>query len=124
MKQGNVINKLANGIQYINAGKKEVVKLDSRVKYAFFEGKIVPMAEAKISIATHGFMYATAVFEGIRAYWNSEQKQMYILCLQDHLVRMFESMKVMHLEIKYSVAELSDIIVDLMKRQEFKADVY
>ncbi len=27
-----------------------VHKLDSRVKYAFFEGKIVPMAEAKISI--------------------------------------------------------------------------
>jgi branched-chain amino acid aminotransferase len=98
--------------------------LDSRIKYAFFEGKIVPMAEAKISIMTHGFMYATAIFEGIRAYWNSEQKQMYVLRLTDHLLRMFDSMKIMHLEIKYSVSELKDIIVDLLKRQEFNTDVY
>jgi len=98
--------------------------LDSRVKYAFFEGKIVPMAEAKVSIATHGFMYATSIFEGIRAYWNAEQKQMYVLRMADHLERMFDSMKVMLLEIKYSAAQLSDIIVDLLKRQEFDVDVY
>lgn len=98
--------------------------MDSRVKYAFFEGKIVPMAEAKVSIATHGFMYATSIFEGIRAYWNAEQKQMYVLRMADHLERMFDSMKVMLLEIKYSAAQLSDIIVDLLKRQEFDVDVY
>jgi len=98
--------------------------LDSRVKYAFFEGKIVPMAEAKVSIATHGFMYATSVFEGIRAYWNAEQKQMYVLRMSDHLERMFDSMKVMLLEIKYSAAQLSDTIVDLLKRQKFDSDVY
>src|SRR5579872_234545 len=82
------------------------------------------MAEAKVSVMTHGFMYATAIFEGIRAYWNAEQKQMYILRLEDHLLRMFDSMKVMHLEIKYSLSELIDIIIDLLKRQEFKTDVY
>ena len=98
-------------------------KVGQSVKYAFFEGKIVPMAEAKISIATHGFMYATSIFEGIRAYWNAEQKQMYVLRLTDHLERMFDSMKIMLLEIKYSV-ELNDIIVDLLKRQEFQTDVY
>lgn len=94
------------------------------VKYAFFEGKIVPMEEAKISIATHGFMYATSVFEGIRAYWNAEQKQMYVLRLDDHLLRMFDSMKVMLMDIKYSVKELNAIIVDLLKRQNFQRDVY
>ena len=98
--------------------------MDSRVKYAFFEGQVVPMAEAKVSIATHGFMYATSIFEGLRAYWNAEQKQMYVLRMIDHLERMFDSMKIMHLEIKYSVSQLNDIIVDLLKRQEFQADVY
>jgi hypothetical protein len=43
-------------------------------KHAFFEGKIVPLSEAKISIATHGFLYGTAVFGGMRAYWNEEKQ--------------------------------------------------
>ena len=39
----------------------------------YFEGRFVPLSEAKVSIMTHAFMYGTAVFEGIRAYWNDEQ---------------------------------------------------
>jgi branched-chain amino acid aminotransferase len=98
--------------------------LDSRVKHAFFEGKIVPIGEAKISIMTHGFMYATSIFEGIRAYWNAEQKRMYILRLREHLVRMQDSMKVMLLEIDYSVDDLIKIIIDLLKKEQFETDVY
>ena len=44
---------------------------------AYFEGKFVPMRDAKVSIMTHAFMYGTATFEGIRAYWNPEQKRLY-----------------------------------------------
>jgi branched-chain amino acid aminotransferase len=98
--------------------------LDKRVKHAFFERKIVPIAEAKISIMTHGFMYATSVFEGIRAYWNTEQKRMYILRLREHLERMEDSMKIMRLEIDYSVDDLIKIIIDLLKKEEFQTDVY
>lgn len=82
------------------------------------------MAEAKISIMTHGFMYATAIFDGLRAYWNAKEKQMYILRLADHLERMFNSMKIMHMEIEFSAAQLSEIIVDLLKRQDFQTDTY
>ena len=31
------------------------------------------MRDAKVSIMTHAFMYGTATFEGIRAYWNADQ---------------------------------------------------
>jgi hypothetical protein len=44
--------------------------LDSLTCY--FEGGFVPMRDAKVSIMTHAFMYGTATFEGIRAYWNDE----------------------------------------------------
>jgi branched-chain amino acid aminotransferase len=44
----------------------------------FFEGKIVPFEEAKVSVATHAFNYGTAVFGGIRGYWNDEKKKLYI----------------------------------------------
>ena len=40
--------------------------------WAFFRGEIVPLRDARISVMTHAFNYGTAVFEGIRAYWNAE----------------------------------------------------
>ena len=39
----------------------------------YFEGEFVPLRDAKVSIMTHAFMYGTATFEGIRAYWNAER---------------------------------------------------
>ena len=59
------------------------VDLDSLICY--FEGGYVPMRDAKISIMTHAFMYGTAVFEGIRAYWNADQGQLYGLFLREHV---------------------------------------
>ena len=47
----------------------------------YFEGEFVPLSEAKIPVMTHGFLYGTATFEGIRAYWNEEQEQLYVLKL-------------------------------------------
>ena len=54
---------------------------------AYFEGEYVPLRDAKVSIMTHAFMYGTAVFEGIRAYWNAEQGVLYGLKLREHMER-------------------------------------
>ena len=54
---------------------------------AYFEGDYVPLIDAKVSIMTHAFMYGTAVFEGIRAYWNAEQGVLYGLKLREHMER-------------------------------------
>ena len=53
----------------------------------YFEGQFVPMRDAKVSIMTHAFMYGTATFEGIRAYWNEEQGELYGLKLREHVER-------------------------------------
>ncbi|WP_346731140.1 hypothetical protein [Chloracidobacterium aggregatum] len=45
---------------------------------AFFEGRFVPLAEANINVMTHAFNYGTAVFEGIRGYWNGDDEEMYL----------------------------------------------
>jgi branched-chain amino acid aminotransferase len=92
--------------------------------YAFFEGNFVPLEDAKISIMTHAFMYGTAVFEGIRAYWNEGQQQMYLFRLREHIERMWDSMKILNLESKYSIDEFCDIIVEVMRRNEYKTDSY
>ena len=46
--------------------------------YAFFKNQFVPLAKANINIMTHALHYGTAIFEGIRGNWNSQQKQIFI----------------------------------------------
>ena len=46
-------------------------------KKAFLGKDFVDFQDAKISVMSHGFMYGTAVFEGIRAYWNPEKQKLY-----------------------------------------------
>ena len=51
---------------------------------------------------THGFLYGTATFEGIRAYWNEEQEQLFGLKLLDHYKRMPQSAKVLLMKLPHA----------------------
>ncbi len=92
--------------------------------YAYFEGKFVPLEDAKVNIMTHAFLYGTAVFEGIRAYWNESQEEMYIFRLREHMERMFDSMKILDLSLPQSVDELCKLAVELVKRNAPRTDTY
>lgn len=95
------------------------------MKYAFFKGKIVPFSDAKIGIMTHAFNYGTGVFEGIRAYWNADKKQMYMLKLAEHFERLQRSSSLaLKTSIKYSIDELVQITVELAKKNGYKEDIY
>jgi branched-chain amino acid aminotransferase len=98
------------------------VDLDSLICY--FEGGYVPMRDAKISIMTHAFMYGTAVFEGIRAYWNAEQGKLYGLKLREHVERLRQSCRIMLMTNVPSVDELTGLIVETIGRNNFREDVY
>jgi len=93
-------------------------------KYAFFEGKIVPIEEAKISVMTHGFNYGTGCFEGIRAYWNSQKEQLYVFRLKEHFERMHRSARILRIDLPFSVDELVDITHGLLRREGYREDVY
>ena len=90
----------------------------------YFEGRFVPLSEAKVSIMTHAFMYGTAVFEGIRAYWNEEQGQLYALKVREHVERIRNSCKIMFMEPVPSVDELTGQIVEVVRRNGWREDVY
>ncbi len=91
---------------------------------AFFKGNFVPIEEANINIMNHSFMYGTAVFEGIRAYWNEKEEELYVFRLREHFERMADSVKIMYLETKYSVDELCKITVELLRRNAPRTDTY
>ncbi len=94
------------------------------MEYAFFEGKFVPIEEANINIKTNSFHYGTAIFEGIRAYWNEEHQQLYILFAREHYQRLLRNCKAMFMELPYSVEDLVNITVELLRKNQIKEDVY
>ncbi|HET7028632.1 MAG TPA: branched-chain amino acid transaminase [Candidatus Limnocylindrales bacterium] len=96
--------------------------LDSLVCY--FEGGFVPMRDAKVSIMNHAFMYGTAVFEGIRAYWNAEQEQLYGLFVREHMERISRSCRIMLMEPIPPVDELVRLAVETVRRNGFREDAY
>ena len=91
---------------------------------AYFEGKFVPIAEAKVSIMTHALNYGTGVFEGIRAYWNADQEQLYAVRLRDHYRRLLQSTKVLRMQFDLDAEQMSALTVDLLRREGYREDVY
>lgn len=92
--------------------------------YAYFEGAIVPMAEAKVSVATHALNYGTGCFEGIRAYWNESEGQLYALKLPEHYRRFLNSCRVLKIDLGLSVDDLCRITCDVLERCGYRQDVY
>jgi branched-chain amino acid aminotransferase len=95
-----------------------------RNAWAFVEGKMVPIADAKIGVMTHAFNYGTGVFEGIRAYWNPTHEQLYGLHLTEHFTRLHKSCRVMRIKLEYSVPELVDMTVELIRKCGYREDTY
>jgi len=92
--------------------------------YAYFQGNIVPLSEAKIGVMTHAFNYGTAVFEGIRGNWNDDDQTTYLFRLREHFERLGQSSKILTLQMHQAVDQLCEIAVELVERSGFTEDVY
>ena len=92
--------------------------------YAYFQKQFVPLSEAKIGIMTHAFHYGTAIFEGIRGNWNSQQKQLYLFRLKEHFQRLHNGCRILEMDPEYSVDELCQLTVKLAAMCRFEEDVY
>jgi branched-chain amino acid aminotransferase len=92
--------------------------------YAFFAGEFVPLEEAKISVMTHGFLYGTGCFEGIRAYWSRGEEELFIFRMEEHYQRLERSCRILRMSPGYSLGELMDLTGELLRRCGFKEDCY
>ena len=92
--------------------------------YAFFNGKIVPLAEAKIGVMTHAFNYGTACFEGIRGNWNNDEEQIYLFRPRDHYQRLLNNCRILKLSIPHTVDELCQLTVELVENNGYREDLY
>jgi branched-chain amino acid aminotransferase len=90
----------------------------------YFEGKVIPLSEAKIGILTHAFSYGTGCFEGIRAYYNEEHQQLYAFRAREHFERFHDSAHVLLMQLRHSPDELVEITKDLLQRSGIRTDAY
>jgi branched-chain amino acid aminotransferase len=91
--------------------------------FAYFEGEVVPIEQASVSIATHSFNYGTAVFEGIRAYVQ-EDGSTSLLFVREHYERLLRNARLVRASVDESVEALVEITLDLLRRNAHGGDVY
>jgi branched-chain amino acid aminotransferase len=92
--------------------------------WAFFRGGFVPLRDANISVMTHALNYGTAVFEGIRAYWNADQKQLYLLDALPHYQRIIRSARLLYMDIPYTAEQMVEHTIELLRRDGLHEDIY
>ncbi len=92
--------------------------------YAYFRKEIVPYSEAKVGVLTHALNYGTAAFAGMRAYWNAKQEQLYLFRPYDHFRRFLQSAKLLIMAFDDTPESLTQITIQLLRRENYRCDVY
>jgi branched-chain amino acid aminotransferase len=90
----------------------------------FFKDKFVEESEMLVPIRAKVIQYGLGTFEGVRAYWNNDEKQLYLFRAKDHYKRLLDSCKLFCLNSKYSADELVELTVDLLKKNNLKVNTY
>ena len=91
------------------------------VSYIWKNGEIIPWEDATTHVLTHALHYGSAVFEGIRCYYDEESGDSVVFRLQDHMERLHRSAKMIMMDLPYSVDELCQATVDLIKANDIKS---
>jgi branched-chain amino acid aminotransferase len=93
-------------------------------KHAYFKGKIVPYSEAKVGVATHALNYGTAVFGGLRGYWNDEKKKLFVFRPIDHYRRFLNSCRIMCMEFDQTPESLTNLTLELLRQDAYQENIY
>lgn len=92
-------------------------------QWAWMNGAFIPFDECRLHVRTQAVALAASVFEGVRAYWNPEQEQLYTFELDRHIARLRESMKIMRMRTSVP-ADFAETCVELLRRNGFREDVH
>ncbi|MDE3188969.1 MAG: branched-chain amino acid transaminase [Acidobacteriota bacterium] len=90
----------------------------------YFGGQYIPLREARVGILTHALHYGTGVFEGIRAYWDEAGQELFVMRPVEHFERWKQNCGILRIDVPATPEELSAITVELMRRNNFRTNVY
>jgi branched-chain amino acid aminotransferase len=96
----------------------------SSLNYIWMNGELVPQAQAVLPVDSAAVFYATNVFEGLRAYWNDADEEIYCFRLEEHFTRLRESMKMMRFTIPYSNDDLYEAVREVLRGNDIHEDIH
>ena len=94
----------------------------NEAKFIWMDGKFINWNEAKVHILTHTLHYGNGVFEGTRAYQTKDG--LAIFRLRDHTKRLLNSAKIVKIDVPFSLEELENAQIELLRNNDFKQNVY
>lgn len=83
----------------------------------YISGQFFNKEDAKISVYDHGLLYGDGVFEGMRSYSGK------VFRLEEHLIRLYESARAIHLQIPITAAEMEKAVYETLKKNNL-VDAY
>jgi len=92
--------------------------------WVYFNGEVKRYEDVHLGLMTHALHYGTGCFEGIRAYWNDKRGQLFLLAAGPHYDRLRRSARIMRMELPDDTATLVNVTLDLLRRNDFRSDVY
>jgi branched-chain amino acid aminotransferase len=92
--------------------------------WVFFDGEMAQYHDVHLGVMTHALHYGTGCFEGIRAYWNTDAEQLFLLQGPAHFARLHDSAKILRMKLPYSVEELVETTLTLLRRNNYRTDTY
>ena len=90
----------------------------------WWDGKFTPWENATIHVTQIGTASVSSVFEGIRAYLNPQTNQLTVFQLDAHLKRFLQSIRLVRLDCDYTLQDLHDAVVELVRANNPETDVY
>ena len=98
--------------------------MSSLPNFVFYKGRVVPYADVKFGVLTHAMNYGTAVFGGLRAYWNEDEKQLFVFRPHDHFQRFLQSAKLLCMDLHLSDGDLVNGLIQLIQTEGHREDLY
>jgi branched-chain amino acid aminotransferase len=98
------------------------MSLADSIVYA--NGRFTTYDETRVGLLTHGLNYGTGCFEGIRGYWNANERELYLLQAKEHFERLIRSAKILLMSVPHTADELVEITLELCRRNRFEQNIY
>src|SRR5512140_2204357 len=85
-----------------------------RTEWIWHNGQFVKWDDARVHVTAHALHYGSSVFEGLRAYTTPGGPA--ILAVDAHIRRLFDSCKIMRIDVPYSAEQISTAVVEIVRR--------
>jgi len=85
-----------------------------KLEKIWIDGKLVAWDEARVHVLTHSLHYGMAAFEGIRCYKRADGRAS-IFRLRDHLDRLYDSCKIIAVQIPYTQEALAEVCLSVLR---------